>query len=52
MVCEFQSVQELVNHVEKEAWKRARKILEGNDVRLSQKLVSVVPENAEKVIAI
>lgn len=30
MVCEFRSVQKLVDYVEKEAWKRARKILEEN----------------------
>lgn len=32
MVCEFRTVQELADYVEREAWKRARKILEENGV--------------------
>ena len=31
MVCEFRTVQELVDYVEREAWERARKILRENE---------------------
>jgi hypothetical protein len=30
MACEFRTVQELVDYVEREAWERARKILKEN----------------------
>ncbi len=34
MRCEFQSIQELMEYVEKEAWRRAKAILEKNGIKV------------------